>query len=340
MKKAVLVKEKTFEVEEKPLPVPGYGEVLIKVNACGVCGSDLHMFHGNHPVLRPPLEMGHEIAGKIIEVGTGVNNYQVGEDVIVFPLAGCGSCERCLEENHHLCEKQKVIGAHLSGGFAEYLVISVHQLLKLPKQLTPIEGAMIEPAAVAVHTVRRLGNVNGANIAVLGVGPIGQLVAQVLKAEGAKCVIVSDPVQYRLDLAEKLGADIMVNPIEVKDIPTLTKESVHPLGLDAVIDCAGKEQSLRMAFELTRRGGKIVVCAVFSHDVPIPLTLLQRGERDLLGIHMYEKRDFERALELVIDGKIQLPPLVTHQYPLQNIQQAFEMAQRTSEQVGKVMVLP
>ncbi|MBP1935091.1 zinc-dependent alcohol dehydrogenase [Ammoniphilus resinae] len=333
---AILVDIGRIEIAQQDIPNPGPNEILIKVEACGICGSDLHMFHGNHPILRPPLRMGHEVAGSVEQAGIGANGWKKGDRVLLFPLSGCGECARCIEETPHLCEKQQVIGAHIPGGFADYVLAKEENLIKLPYDISFIEGALVEPAAVAVHTVSRLGSVSGHNVAVLGVGPIGLLCVQVLKALGATTVIASDPLEHRLNLARQLGADVVVNPL-TQNLKQKSFE-ISPLGLDAVIDCAGLEQTLQAAFEITRRGGKIAATAVFLKDVTIPMTLLQRGERSLIGVMSYEKKDFHQVIQLVSEQKLDVKALVTHKYPLQEIQRGFETAGSRTLPVGKVII--
>lgn len=338
VKQAVLTEPCKFTVIETEPKQPGSKEVLIRTRACGICGSDIHMFEGHHPVLKPPLVMGHEFSGTIEAVGTEVTEFSVGDYVLLIPGQGCGECPACLTGYFNRCRHLKVIGGHIPGGFSEFVTVEARQVLKIPESFPPEEAAMVEVTSVAVHSVERFGNVEGKDVIVYGAGPIGISTLQVLKAFGARTVIVSDVAKGRLDLAKELGADIVLNPLET-DIKKFVLENVNQEGIDGAIDCAGQEATLKSALEVTANGARIILTAIFGTNLTIPILLLQRGERELAGVQMYVRKDFETAAKLIAEGKVNAKALITHKFPLAQIQEAFRTAMDRTKPVGKVVVL-
>jgi L-iditol 2-dehydrogenase len=337
VKQAVLTGNEQIEMGVAPRPAPGPNQVLIEIAACGICGSDLHIYKGGHPTIKPPTVMGHEFAGRIVEVGQAVKTFQVGDYVAGIPGVGCGTCEPCVQGKFNLCRELKVIGGYYPGAFAEYTLVPESNLVKIPEHFTAVEGAMIESVAVAVHVVRRMESIAGKKFAVLGAGPIGILVIQVLKAFGAKLVITSDPIEGRREIAGQLGADIVINPMN-EQVEERVRKEVGDLGLDGAVDCAGIELTFHQALNITKNGGEIVITALFGKNPEFPIRLLQRGEKKLLGTQMYVKEDFETAIQLVNDGKVKLDSMVTHQFDLDHTAEAFRVASSRSADVGKVVI--
>ncbi|QMV42061.1 zinc-dependent alcohol dehydrogenase [Cohnella cholangitidis] len=337
MKRAVLVGEKLMQMEDAARPVVKPNEVLVENDACGICGSDLHIYGGNHPVLKPPVRMGHEFAGRVVEVGADVKAIQPGDYVCAIPGVGCGECEPCRAGNFNLCRDLKVIGGFYPGGFAEYTAVPEYNIVKIPEQFSATAGAMVESAAVAVHAVRRMKAVEGKKIAVLGAGPIGLLIIQVLKAFGAALVVASDPIESRRDIASRLGADIVIDPAN-ENVEERIQAEVGRLGLDGAFDVAGIELTLRQALAITKNGGEIVITALVSKDPVFPIKLLQRAEKTLLGTQMYVKQDYDIAIQLIQERKIKVDEMVTHRFDLEQIAEAFTLAASGASDVGKIII--
>lgn len=337
MKQAVLVGEKQIEVVAEQRPVPQAGEVLLEIEVCGICGSDLHIYGGNHPVLKPPVRMGHEFAGKVIEIGPNVNTVQLGDYVAAIPGVGCGKCEPCQQGSFNLCRELKVIGGQRPGAFANYTIVPEGNVIRIPEQFTPTEGAMVESAAVAVHAARRMKAVEGKKIAVLGAGPIGLLIIQVLKAFGAEVVVASDPIESRRDIARKLGADVVIDPSK-ESVEERVQAEIGGIGLDGAFDVAGLELTLNQALSITKNGGEIVITALFGKNPEFPVRLLQRSEKTLLGTQMYVKQDYETAIQLMQEKKIKIDDMITHRFDLDQISDAFQLAASRSPHVGKIVV--
>ena len=200
-----------IEFREAPVPAPNAGEVLVKIMKIGVCGSDIHVYHGEHPFTKYPVTQGHEVSGKIAALGEGVTGFAVGQKVTIEPQVYCGRCHPCTHGKYNLCEELRVMGFQTTGTASEYFAVDAGKVTPLPETMTYSEGAMIEPLAVTVHAVRRAGDVRGQKIAVLGAGPIGILLAQSAKALGAAQVLITDISTPRLELAKACGVDFAVN---------------------------------------------------------------------------------------------------------------------------------
>ncbi len=223
---------------EIPTPEPQKGEVLIKIMKIGVCGSDIHVYHGEHPFTSYPVTQGHEVSGEIAKVGEGVEGFTPGQKVTIQPQVVCGQCHPCRHGKYNLCESLKVMGFQTTGVASHYFAVDAAKVTPLPQEMSFDEGAMIEPLAVAVHAVRRAGDVTGQKIAVLGAGPIGILVAQTAKGMGAESVMITDISDVRLAKAKECGVDFCVNT-KTADFGESMIENFGPDKADVIYDCAG-----------------------------------------------------------------------------------------------------
>lgn len=337
MQRALLSAIKQIEIEEIPSQKPAAGEVRVSIHACGICGSDLHMYDGSHPVLRPPLVMGHEFVGRVAEVGAGVTDLKPGDRVIGMAGRGCGECEACTEGHYNWCEQLKVIGGHIPGALAEELVLPAEQFLVIPEWIPDDQATLIEVGAVGMHTINRHpGSIEGKSCLVLGAGPVGLVLVACLKAMGAGPVVVSDISATRRELAHASGADIVFDPREEGAEEKIKAQ--FPRGLDAAFDCAGREASLLTALRLTRRGAAIVLTAIFQPTVTIPMAQVQRAERQLIGVQMYQREDFEKTIELLEEKKLDLSGIVTHELPLAQTAEAFHLLESPDAAAGKVVI--
>ena len=196
---------------EIPTPKPEAGEVLIRIEEIGVCGSDIHVYHGKHPFTSYPVTQGHEVSGRVEALGAGVTGLQAGQKVTIQPQVVCGQCYPCRHGKYNLCEQLKVMGFQTTGAASHFFAVEAAKVTPLPEEMSYEEGAMIEPLAVAVHAVRQAGDVRGKGILVLGAGPIGNLVAQTAKGMGAEKVMITDLSDYRLEKAAECGIPCRVN---------------------------------------------------------------------------------------------------------------------------------
>lgn len=325
MKQAELVAPLTVRLVESPRPAPGPGEALIAVARVGICGSDLHAYHGRHPFIRLPIVPGHEFAGTVVEVGEGVQHLTPGQRVTVEPSIVCGACYQCTHGRYNICERLKVIGCQTTGAMGEYLTVPAAKVLPLPDEVTWDQAALLEPLAVAVHAARTAGIRPGMKALILGAGTIGLMTLQVAKALGAGPTMISDLIQERLDLARRLGADYTVNP-STTPLALAVERAFGADRADVIIECAGVAATARDAVRVARKGTRIVIAGVFAEEVPVSLGLVQDRELELVGTLMYAAGDFPAALELVRDGRVQVEPLITHRFPLTQAAKAFATA--------------
>lgn len=337
MKRARVLGPRKIVVEDVPVPKVSRSEVLIKVEYCGICGSDIHAFLGKHPFIKPPITPGHEFSGTVVEVGEDVKSISVGDRVTVIPQLTCGKCYNCRIGRYNICRNLKVIGCQVDGAMAEFFSVDEKLVFKLPDEISLKEAALIEPAAVAVHAVRLSDVRLGDNVVVLGAGPIGLLTLQCAKLSGAKKVVVTDLIDFRLKLAEKLGADYVVNVAET-DLEKFVEEELGVDSVDLVFECVGVEATINQAIDVVRKGGQVVVVGVFSGKTPVKIHLVQDREIVLKGSLMYLREDFQRAIDLIASKKLQVSPLITHVVPLSRVEEAYRIAVEKKTEAVKVLV--
>lgn len=326
-----------IEFREIPTPEPGEGQVLVKIMEIGVCGSDIHVYHGEHPFTSYPVTQGHEISGIVEKLGPGAAGLTVGQKVTIQPQVVCGECYPCRHGKYNLCEKLKVMGFQTTGVASEYFAVDAKKVTPLPDSMSLEEGAMIEPLAVAVHAVRQAGDVTGKDICVLGAGTIGILVAQAAKGMGAARVMVTDVSELRLKKALECGADVAVNTRE-QDFGQAFVEFFGPDKADVIYDCAGNDITMGQAIAHARKGSTIILVAVFAKMANIDLAVLNDHELDLNTSMMYRSEDYETAIELAASGKVRLLPLLSKRFPFQEYLAAYEYIDANRESTMKVLI--
>ncbi|OBQ56685.1 alcohol dehydrogenase catalytic domain-containing protein [Tamlana sp. s12] len=313
--------DKTFKVIEKEMADPAAGEVRIKVAYVGVCGTDVHIYHGMMDKrVNIPVTIGHEMSGVIDAVGDGVSDYAVGDKVVVRPLD-----DRKVKASdkgfNHICEELKFIGIDSEGAMQQYWNVPTFTLHKL-KETTDLKlAALIEPLSVATHDVRRSGLVKGETAVVLGGGPIGLLVAMVAKEVGAQ-VIISEVNPKRIEKAKALGFDA-VSPIDV-DLVEYVKSKTENRRADVVFEVAGVQPALDIMCEVAGIRGRIVMVAIHGEKKPVDLFKFFWKELSLIGARVYEKEDYEKSIELITANELPFEEMITDVQPLSNIQQVFE----------------
>lgn len=326
-----------IEFREIPTPEPQPGEALIKIMKIGVCGSDIHVYHGEHPFTSYPVTQGHEVSGIVEKLGEGVTTLTVGQKVTIQPQVVCGECYPCRHGKYNLCESLKVMGFQTTGVASEYFAVDAKKVTPLPEDMSLDEGAMIEPLAVAVHAVRRAGDVTGQDICVLGAGPIGILVAQAAKGMGARRVMVTDVSSLRLDKAKECGADFCINTKE-KDFGEALTECFGPDKADVIYDCAGNNITMGQAIAHARKGSTIILVAVFAGQASVDLAVLNDHELDLNTSMMYRTEDYAAAIELVNQGKVSLAPLISKHFAFKDYLEAYKFIDENRESTMKVII--
>ena len=326
-----------IEFREIETPVPKAGEVLIRIMKIGVCGSDIHVWHGKHPFTSYPVTQGHEVSGEIAALGAGVESLEVGQKVTIQPQVVCGKCYPCRHGKYNLCETLKVMGFQTTGVASEYFAVDAAKVTPLPQEMSFDEGAMIEPLAVAVHAVRKFGDMRGMRVAVLGAGPIGILVAQAAKGMGAESVLITDISDLRLEKARQCGVDFCVNTCEA-DFGEALVSSFGPDKADVIYDCAGNNVTMGQAIRCARKGSTIILVAVFAGMAEVDLAVLNDHELDLNTTMMYRNEDYLEAIELVRAGKVDLKPLISKHFAFRDYAEAYRYIDENRETTMKVII--
>lgn len=313
--------DKAIRVGDVEAPVPGPGEVQVKIAYAGICGTDLHIYHGvmDQRVAASQI-MGHEVSGVISAIGDGVEGFDIGQMVTVMPLDPCNACPACEAGHSHICLNLKFLGIDTQGGFQTYWTVPAHTILPLPETMSLKRAALVEPLAVACHDVR-LGEVKaGEFVMVLGGGPIGALVGLVAQQAGAR-VVVSEINPDRIRICGELGLEV-VDPREV-DLVAFVNECTGGAGADVVFEVTGSSVGAATMTQLPRTRGRIVVVAIFGHVPPVDLKAILWREMKLRGTRVYERQDFERAIELASGDSLPLDQLITGTYPLERLKDAL-----------------
>ncbi len=246
MVQVVMKEPGKIEYRDVEKPVPKEDELVISVKRIGICGSDIHVFHGQQPLTVYPVIQGHEVGGIVNAVGLKVSEFLPGEKVTFIPQVTCGTCYPCTHGMYNICSSLKVMGFQIGGAAQEYFAIHKSKVLKIPENLSLDEAAMIEPTAVAVHALHKAGNVKDKNVLILGAGPIGNLVGQVAKGFGAQSVMITEVSNFRLDIAKKCGIDYVVNP-HAYDLDNVIEKHFAPDRADVIFECVGTKLSLNQA---------------------------------------------------------------------------------------------
>ena len=337
MKGAFFLGNREFEVrdmEKRPLAAD---EVRIRVMACGVCGTDVHIYHGEagSAEVTPPVVLGHEYAGIVEEVGADVKGLAPGDHVAVDPNIYCGACTPCRDGKKQFCEHLQALGVTRDGGFAQYSAAPAAQCFKLAPELPFEAGAMAEPLACCLHGIDAAGIRPGSTVCVIGGGAIGLLMARL---SGAAKVILSEPVELRRSAGLSVGADLAVDPLR-EDLSARVREAAGKSGADVVIECVGNTAATRSAFEAAGFGATVLLFSVPAPTATVPLPLFDVYKKELAIRGSFINPDTHlRAVELLSAGRINVEPLITHTFGIGEMEQAIKM-QMGGESI-KVMVLP
>lgn len=337
MLQQVMTQPGVIEFNEVDIPKPDKDQVLIKIMKIGICGSDIHVYHGKHPFTSYPVTQGHEVSGKIVELGENVTGLEIGQKVTIQPQVVCGKCYPCTHGKYNLCEELKVMGFQTTGVASRYFAVDAEKVTLLPESMSYDEGAMIEPLAVAVHASKQAGDVKGRKIAVLGAGPIGILVAQSVKGMGAESVMITDVSNVRLAKAKECGVDFCVNTKE-KDFGEAMIECFGPDKADVIYDCAGNNITMGQAIKYARKGSVIILVAVFAGMAQVDLAVLNDHELDLNTSMMYRNEDYLDAIRLVEEKKVTLKPLISSHFAFQDYLKAYQYIDENRETTMKVII--
>jgi 2-desacetyl-2-hydroxyethyl bacteriochlorophyllide A dehydrogenase len=316
---AVLHGPRQLEIEARDPLEPGAGEAVIQISAAGLCGTDYRIWTGDRPVTYPRV-MGHELIGMVRAVGPGVDRLAIGDKVAVEPNYSCGECPLCREGNRNLCLSRTAVGIDVDGGFAEEVRVPARCCWTAPHGTPADQLLLTEPLAVVVRAVRRGEPRAGETAAVLGVGSLGLLAIQVLKARGARVLAVSRS-DRRLALAREVGADAVATSTAGGDVAAARALSGRE-GVDLVVETAGTAQAVEQAVELCRPGGRIVLTGLPHEPTPLSFFWVVRRELRIIGSMIYQD-EFPEAMRLLATGAVRAERLVTHRFPLAEIERAF-----------------
>ena len=337
MKQAGMTAAGEIEIRDVAPPRAGAGEVLLRVRRIGVCGSDVHVYHGRHPYTSYPVVQGHEFSGEVAAVGEGVEDIAVGAKVTATPQNTCGRCRQCLRGDYHICDALAVRGFQAPGCAQELYVTPAEKILPLPDAFTFEQGALVEPVAVAVHAVGRVdAPLAGRNAVVLGAGPIGNLVGQVARSEGAD-VLITDLSEYRLEVARKCGLTHTSNA-GAEPLAEAARKAFGPDGFEVAFECAGVEATITAAVNCIQKGGTIIVVGVFGEKPRVDLGLVQDRELSLRGTLMYRRADYRRAIERIAGRAIATDPLISKHFPLSEYLSAYRFIDEAGDRTMKVVI--
>jgi L-iditol 2-dehydrogenase len=332
MKAAVLFGHRDLRIVQKPVPVPGLGEVLVKVACCAICGTDLHMV--DHPFPAQPsygeFTPGHEYAGTIVALGPTVDEFKVGDRIAVEVHKGCGRCDNCLKGMYTAClnygdlnKGHRSWGFTTSGGYAEYALNHVNTIHRLPDHISFEESTIITTAGTVLYGLETAGGyIAGDTIAIVGPGPIGLVSVQVCRALCADKIFLIGTRDSRLNLGKQFGADVTINVNQENPVGRV-RELTGGLGVDLAIDCAGGANTLNDCIRMVKKGHDLLLLTFYGDSVTADIAEAVRNDTTIYTIRGEGRHNLPRAISLARQGKLQLTPLITHRFPLDQIQEAF-----------------
>jgi L-iditol 2-dehydrogenase len=343
MKALVLSQYRKFEIADLPQPTPSPGEVLVRVAACGICGSDVHGYDGSSGRRIPPIVMGHEAAGRIAAIGPGVTGLSEGDRVTFDSTIYCGECPYCARGEVNLCDRRQVLGVSCgdyrrAGAFAEFVIVPAHIIFRLPDNLSFAEAAMLEAVSVALHAVALSKVSNGDTALVLGSGMIGLLTLQALKVAGCSRIFIADVDGSRLKVAEKVGATETLQASGA-DLFSHVMQLTGDTGVDIAVEAVGIDPTVRSAVECTRKGGTVSLVGNVTAEVTLLLQKVVTRQLRLQGC-CASAGEYPEAIKLIAAGRIQVKPLITAIAPLEDGAKWFERLYQREPNLMKVLLTP
>ena len=340
MRAAVLYNVRDIRVQEVPKPSIGPSDVLVRVKSCGICGTDVHFYKGEWRV-KLPLIPGHEFSGVVEEIGENVRGINIGDHVVAEPNITCGECYYCrMSERNFFCTELKALGVDIDGAYAEYVRVPSKNVYKIPNELSFEEAAMIEPLACCIRGLDNVGVKIGERVAIVGTGPIGLLLIQLVKMWGATKVYAMDLLDERLKIAEKVGADVTVNPISQDPREVIMKDT-GGVGVDVSIEAVGSVKAIETAFNLVRRGGRLLIFGVAPQDAVWHVKPFELYDKELKVVASYRSPfTFERAVEIASTGRIDFRSIISHVISLNEVPEMFKRIDRREKGIVKVIIKP
>src|ERR1700761_1938547 len=340
MRQAVLLTPGSIEIREIPLP-PDLkpNEILLRIHRIGVCGSDIHVFHGKHPfVTKYPVIQGHEYSGEIVQVGSAVTTVRPGMKATARPQVVCGKCAPCLRGQYNVCENLTVQGFVANGSAQDYFVVTEDRIVAVPDEVSFEQAALIEPAAVGAHATKRAGDLHGKNVVVAGSGTIGNLIAQFALIRGAKKVLLTTAKSdFRLDIARQCGIAETAN-LSKETFPDAVKRVFGEEGFQVGIEAAGAQGAVTDLIAGVENGGTVIIVGVFEVNPVVHMGFLGEHELNVLGSMMYRHEDYEEAVRFIADRRLKTTPLITSRFPFEKYLDAYHFIEQQGDKSLKVMI--
>ena len=337
-------REPGLDLVEVPIPSIQPNEVLLKVEATALCGSDVHFYNWDEFAqkrIQPPVILGHEFCGEIVEVGSAVRDYKVGDYITADSHIVCGKCDICKMGLQHICQNLKIFGNDVEGSFAQFVAVPQTSLWRLTREIPPEVGAVMEPLGGATQAVL-IEPVTAKSVVIFGDGPIALFGAGVAAAAGARKIYLVGMVPSRLEIARKMGAHLTFDINEPVDPVKSILEDTHGIGADVVVEMAGAPQSMKSAFELVRKGGRVTTFGLtprpIEFDINFAVTLRQVTVRGVAGRHMWDT--WKLVDGLLASGKLDPRPVITHRIPLEDFDTGFKLMTTGPRDTGKVVMFP
>ena len=338
MRQAIMTSPGNIEFRDVPHPgQPGDHEILIRIRRIGICGSDIHVFHGEHPATPYPVIQGHEYSATIEAVGDKVTAFKPGMNVTARPQQVCGNCGPCRKGQYNACQHLKVEGFQAPGVAQDLFIIPEERVVLLPSEVTFEQGAMVEPGAVGAHATGRVNALKGKNVVVSGAGTIGNLVAQFARIRGAAKVLITDVSDYRLEVARNCGIEGILNvskiPFEDGIMNFFGKE-----GFQIGFEAAGVQASLDVLMKNVEKGGDVIIIGVYAQNPVVNMYFLGEHELNVYGSMMYRHEDYELAAQMIATGRIMTKPLLSSSFPFEKYTEAYHYIENQGDKVMKVMI--
>ena len=338
MKQAEMVSPGVIEYREIPKPkITGPREVLLKIERIGVCGSDIHVFHGEHPATPYPVVQGHEFSATVHAVGSDVRSVKTGMKATAWPQIVCGTCGPCRRGQYNACQELKVQGFQAPGVAQDFFIVPEERVIPIPDSMSLDQGALVEPAAVGAHSTRRSTGIEGKNVVVSGAGTIGNLVAQFARARGAAKVLITDVSDFRLGVARECGITGILN-VNKTPFDQGVREYFGVEGFQVGFEAAGVQDSLDALMAHVEKGGDLVILGVYSENPRVNMYYLGEHELNVFGSMMYRKEDYEEAVSMIDSGRIKTSPLITRHFNFEEYLEAYRYIEKKGDKTMKVMI--
>jgi 2-desacetyl-2-hydroxyethyl bacteriochlorophyllide A dehydrogenase len=338
MRQAVMTSPGVIEYREIPKPETlGPREVLLKIERIGVCGSDIHVFHGEHPATPYPVVQGHEYSATVDAVGSEVHSVKPGMKATAWPQQVCGECGPCKRGQYNACQVLKVEGFQAPGVAQDYKVVPEERIIPIPDSMSLDQGALVEPAAVGAHSTSRTTGIEGKNVVVSGAGTIGNLVAQFARARGAARVLITDISSHRLEIARECGIEGVLNVAETP-FEEGAKAFFGDQGFQVGFEAAGVQASLDNLMAHVEKGGDLVILGVYAENPTVNMYYLGEHELNVFGSMMYRREDYLEAVKMIDLGKIRTAPLISKHFEFNSYLKAYQYIEEQGDLALKVMI--